>query len=112
MIVEVALITISCVLFVQMGLCGAIEELLHIRLPIVSCPKCCTFWMCIIHGVAHEQGMIVVIATSFIASYAALWLVLVYDSLARLYNYLYETITPQTKSASKVAKRANSHSKL
>lgn len=97
MITEVALITISCVLFIQMGLCGAIESFLHIEMPIVSCPKCLTWWVCLCYLVLHENGIVVSVATSFIASYCAQWVALIYDAVALLYNYLYEQIsTPDT----------------
>lgn len=93
MITEVALITVSCVLFVQMGLADAIKEAVHIRLRIVSCPKCLAFWVCLAWTLAHEYGLVLSVATSFLCSYCALWIALLYDSLAKIYNYLYEQIT-------------------
>lgn len=99
MITEVALITISCVLFIQMGLYGAIETLLHIKMPIVSCPKCLTWWVCLLYLATHEYGIVDCVATSFIASYVASWLSLLYDSLAILYNYIYEQINKATNTS-------------
>ena len=93
MISGVALITVSCVLFVQMGLADAIQEVLRTRLRIVSCPKCVTFWLCFVWTVTHGYGLLLSVAASFIASYCALWLSLFYDALALLYNYVYEQIT-------------------
>ena len=93
---EVALITVSCVLFVQMGLSGAIQEALHISLRIASCPKCLSWWICLAYLLAHDYGIIVSVAASFVCSYCALWLALVYDALAILYNYAYKTITQDT----------------
>ena len=107
MISEVALITMSCVLFVQMGLSEAIQEFLHIKVRIVSCPKCCSFWVCLIYGFTHDYGIVVSVAASFIASYAATWLALLYDSLAILYNYLYEQISKEPDT-SKASERAES----
>ena len=92
MITEVALITISCVLFVQMGLCGAIERVLRIRFTILSCPKCLTMWGCFFYLIFNKHGLVLSLATSFLASYCALWLALIYDSLALLYNFIYEQI--------------------
>ena len=106
MITDVALITISCVLFVQMGLCEAIETLLHIKMPIVSCPKCCSFWVCLFYGITHDYGIVLSVATSFIASYAATWLALLYDSLAILYNYFYEQLS-KTQDTSEASERAS-----
>lgn len=108
MITEVALITISSVLFIQMGLCGAIETLLHIKMPIVSCPKCLTMWVCLIYLIAaHDYGILVSIVASFIASYCATWLALLYDAIAVLYNYLYEQIS-QEPDTSEASERASS----
>ena len=107
MITEAALITISCVLFIQMGLADAIQEVLHIKLRIVSCQKCCTFWVCLLWTVWHGYGLIESVAASFIASYCALWLTLFYDSLALLYNYFYEQIT-QNPDTSEDAERPES----
>jgi len=106
MITEAALITISCVLFIQMGLADAIQEVLHIRLRVVSCQKCLTFWICLGWMVWHEYGIIESVAASFIASYSALWLSLLYDGLALQYNYLYEQIT-STKDTSSDSERAD-----
>ena len=93
---EVALITVSCVLFIQMGLSDAVQRTLHISLRIVSCPKCLTWWICLGYLVTHDYGIIVSVATSFICSYAALWLALAYDVLATLYNHAYTQITRDT----------------
>lgn len=93
---EVALITVSCVLFVEMGLSEAIQRALHISLRIVSCPKCLTWWICLAYQVTHDYGIIEAVAASFVCSYCALWLALAYDALANLYNHAYETITRGT----------------
>ena len=93
MMAEAALITASCVLFVQMGLSEAIQETLGFRSKILSCPKCLTFWTCLAWTVFHGYGALPSVAASFISSYCALWLALVYDALAVLYSYCYENIT-------------------
>ena len=90
---EAALIMVSCVLFVQMGLSGAVQETLHIRLPFLSCPKCLTWWICCAYLVLHDYGIIMSAAASFMLAYCALWLALAYDALAILYNHAYKTIT-------------------
>ena len=82
-----------------MGLAGAIQEVLHVDLYIVSCPKCLTWWTCIIWTVLHEYGLVESVAASFIASYCATWLALVYDGLAVIYNSIYERITKTTDTS-------------
>lgn len=84
---------VSCVLFVQMGLGEAIRETLHIRLRIASCPKCLTWWICLAYLVAHDYGIIISVAASFILAYAAMWLALALDTLSVVYNKAYEKIT-------------------
>ena len=83
----------SCVLFIQMGLSEAIQDTLHIKFRIVSCPKCLSWWICMAYLLTHDYGIIVSVATSFICAYSALWLALLFDALAKLYNYAYTKIT-------------------
>lgn len=111
MITEAALITVSCVLFIQMGLSDAISDFLQLRIKIASCPKCCTFWCCLIWLLTHKYGLVQSVAASFIASYCALWLSLLYDGLAILYNYFYEQIT-ETQDTSEASERARSSADL
>lgn len=107
MVTEVALITISCVLFVQMGLGSAIEEFLHFRSLVLVCPRCLSFWTCLIYLLfACDCGIVVSVATSFISSYCSLWLSLLYDAVALLYNYIYEQI--QTQDTSDGSERSDS----
>lgn len=93
MIKEVALITVSTVLFVQMGLSSAIQGFFNIRLRIASCPKCASFWSVLAYCLATKHGFLVSVAASFLSAYVALWLSLLYDALALLYNTAYEHIT-------------------
>ena len=107
MITEAALILVSCVLFVQAGLSDAIQETLHVKLRIASCPRCLTFWACLAWTLMTGHGLLVSVAASFITSYCAMWLCLAYDALALVYNYLYEQITqtPDTAPAPERAER-------
>lgn len=100
---EAALIMVSCVLFVQMGLSGAIQEVLHIKSRVASCPKCLTWWICLAYLAVHGYGIVLSVAASFILSYCALWLALAYDALATIYNHAYETITRGTSEDSEAA---------
>ena len=99
MIQEAALITVSCVLFVQMGLSDAVQETLRFRIKIASCPKCLAFWTNLAVWLARGNGFVESVAVSFICSYAALWLALLYDAFALLYNWIYESITEKTDTA-------------
>lgn len=96
---EAAIIMTCCVLFIQMGLSDAIQSKLHIRLRILSCPKCLTFWSCMGWFALHGDFSIRTVAASFIASYCSLWLALLYDGLAVAYNYLYEEISKTSGSS-------------
>lgn len=106
MIREAALIIVSCVLFVQMGLSDTISGILRIRFRILSCPKCTTFWAILAWSLSHGHCVLDSVAASFISSYCALWLALLYDTLATLYNKLYEQISysPGSTEASGVGK--------
>lgn len=107
---EAALVAVSCVLFVQMGLSGTVQEILHFKSRILSCPKCLTFWVVLAWELTHRVGLVVSIATSFILSYAALWSALILDGLTVLYNSLYDTIT-QTNTGSSQNAEAGDGSK-
>ena len=89
---EAALVTASCVLFVQMGLSAAIQDFLGVKFRIASCPKCLTMWTCLATLIINGHGLLESVAASFLSAYAAVWLALVYDALAALYNSIYETI--------------------
>lgn len=99
MFLEVARITVSVVLFIQMGLSEAIQDVIQIRIRFLTCPKCLTWWSCMCYLTITGHPLLVSLATSFIASYCALWLSLLYDSLALLYNYCYEQISKTNDTA-------------
>ena len=87
---EAAMVMVSCVLFINMGLCEAIEKTLSVRFKILSCPKCLTMWSCLACLLLKGYEIIPSIAVSFIISYFAMWLTLVLDLLSTLYNKSYE----------------------
>ena len=99
MLKEAALITVSCVLFVQMGLSKAIQERIRFRSVVLSCPKCATFWSVLAYSLITGNGILPSVAASFVSSYCALWLSLLYDALARIYNSCYEAITETDDTA-------------
>lgn len=102
MIWDAALIMTSCVLFVQMGLSEAIQEVLHIHLRIASCPKCLTMWTTLVYLLFSTRAIVLSVAVSFVFSYLALWMSLLYDIAAGYYNKLYETIS-KTPDASETS---------
>lgn len=93
MVGQAILILISCVLFIQMGLSAAFQKVLKIKIDFLSCPKCFTFWVTLITLLIKDYGIMESIAVSFISAYLALWLSLLYDYLANLYNKLYEHVS-------------------
>ena len=99
MVREAALITISCVLFVQMGLSDAIQDFFRFKSRIASCPKCLSMWANLAYFLVTRHNLVLSVAASFICSYCALWLALAYDAVATLYNYLYDSITKKTDTA-------------
>ena len=91
---DVLLLTLSCVLFVQMGLSGAIQEALHVQIKPLSCPKCLSFWAILAFLVLSGYGNVIeAMVASFLCSYLALWLSLAYDAVAIIYNKLYEYLS-------------------
>ena len=93
MIRETALLATSCVLFVSMGLSAAIQETLHFKSKILSCPKCLTFWSVLIFNLLTGTRPVEAVAVSFISAYVALWAALLLDSITIIYNWFYEKIT-------------------
>lgn len=96
MIQDAALLTVSAVLAVQMGLTEAIQTKLSFKSQILSCPRCLTFWLVLAWLLVHDAPLILSIAASFICSYCALWLCLLYDAIATIYNKAYGKIYPET----------------
>lgn len=90
---DALLITSSAVLAIQMGLVDAAGRVLHYRFRILSCPKCAAFWCSLAWHMLSGRGAVVSVGVSFLSSYLALWLVLLYDCLTALYNKAYEKIT-------------------
>lgn len=86
---DALLITVAAVLAVQMGLVDAAGRVLRYRFRILSCPKCATFWCSLAWHLLSGRGPVESVGVSFLSSYLALWLVLLYDRMAVLYNKAY-----------------------
>lgn len=100
MIWDIACIVFVCVTANHLGLIGKIEEILRFRIPILDCPKCASFWCTMVylgcHGMATYpigSWVITMLAISFLASYAAIWLELIEGMIDKLYLKCYEIIT-------------------
>ena len=96
---EMAMVALSCILFVSMGLAQAIQDYIPFRLRVLTCPKCLTFWSVLAYNLITGQGVIRSIAVSFITAYIALWAALALDILTLLYNWIYEKITRNQSTA-------------
>lgn len=103
---EAAMVMVSCVLFVGMGLSDEIQRRLRFRSKILSCPKCLTMWPCLGLLLLRGYAPVPSVFVSFLFSYAALWLTLILDALTLLYNKVYEIIT-ETDGASEDAATDN-----
>lgn len=93
MIEDAVLLTISCSLFVNMGLADAIQEVLHFKFHPLSCLKCLNFWANLLWLCFHYGPSLRAVTVSFICSYLSLWITLWYDALSVIYNKAYETIS-------------------
>lgn len=90
--IDIACIVFVCVTVNHLGLVEAVEKIVGKSLMIVNCPKCFSFWMTMAYGVATHTDLIAVLAISFLASYAAIWLELLEGMIDTLYIKLYEKI--------------------
>ena len=83
-----------------MGLIDAIGKMLHYEFRVLSCPKCTTFWLSLGCHLLQSRPVIDSVFVSFLSSYLAQWLCLLYDAAAKGYNYVYEKITPSAEDQS------------
>lgn len=94
--IDVASIVFVCVTANHLGLIGKLEEIWG-KLPILDCPKCASFWITLLYGLLGIKGKYgeipFLLATSFLASYAALWLELLEAYIDTLYMKFYGKIT-------------------
>ena len=99
---DVVAITTSWVMAIHMGLVDAILLVFKSsgkRVPIITCPKCATFWSILVYLVLTRQSIILSVATSFLASYCAIWLDLLLGVMDMLYEYIYKRISDEEKTA-------------
>lgn len=100
-VLDVAAVTIAAVLANHMGLIEAMEKVVRHKLPIINCSRCLTFWSVMAVLIASEwataiRHMPVIVATSFLAAYAATWLELLFGIIDKQYERIYEKTYPET----------------
>ena len=89
MIEDIALIMVSVVLFIHMGLADAICRVTKVRFWLLQCPKCLTFWCELLYLlIVARMPVLQSIAISFIMAYLALWIELCFGYVSRLYEIL------------------------
>lgn len=95
---DIASIVFVCVTVNHLGLVSAVEAVIKAKLWIVDCPKCLTFWVTLVYCLPATEvtgtgrRLITVLAISFLASYAAIWLELFEGYVDTIYNKAYEKI--------------------
>ena len=98
---DIAWIVVICTSMNHLGLVAAAERIVRRRLPIVNCVKCSTFWCTLLFGVLSGllcAGQTVrLLAVSFLAAYAAVWLELIMFFIDTLYNHIYDTLIKKHK---------------
>ena len=92
--IDIVSIIFVCVTMNHLGLIKAAENVLRKGLPIVNCPKCCTFWSVLTYELwaVATYDFPQILAVSFISSYAAIWLELIEGYIDSLYMMFYEKI--------------------
>lgn len=91
--ISALLLMVSVVLFNHMGLSAAIEGLIGYKFRILSCSKCCTFWLSLIALLVGGTPIVLSVTLSFVLSYAALWLDLLLAIMARSYESTYDKVS-------------------
>ena len=92
--IDIVSILFACVTANHLGLVTAIEYVTKRELPVINCPKCLTFWCVLAYWLLFVglTDVPLMLAVSFLSSYAALWLELAEGYIDKLYMRLYEKI--------------------
>ena len=99
-VLDVVAVTLAAVLVNHMGLIEAIEGVIKHKLPVINCSRCLTFWATLAVLIASEwtaaiKHLPVIVATSFLAAYAAQWLELLFGIIDKQYDKIYEKTYPE-----------------
>lgn len=85
---------VSVVLANHLGLIEAIEGVIKRQLPIINCPKCCTFWSVLLYAIIAKVPPIASVTIAFVMSLMSVWTELLFGYIDTLYTRLYEKIYP------------------
>lgn len=98
---DVAMILFVCVMAIHMELVDAILGVLRItrRVPIITCPKCAVFWSVLFYALCKSSDILLDIATSFLASYLAVWFDLYLGYMQNCYEKIYKEISKEESGA-------------
>lgn len=95
---DVVAVTVAAVLANHLGLIDAFEQVVRHKLPVLNCAKCLTFWAVLAVVICRYDiatYWTVIVATSFIAAFAAKWIELLFGYIDTLYERIYDKIYPQ-----------------
>lgn len=98
---DVAAVVFFCTTINHLGLVGSVIAVFwkkRQKLPIVSCPRCLSFWSVLVYGLsgdgmaANPSCLARLLAISILSAYIAIWLELLESIIDRLYDYIYGKI--------------------
>lgn len=98
---EVVAITFSCVMFIHLGLVDAILSVYSIedKVPIITCPKCLTFWSVLCFLVLTGHNIIHSVAIAFLTAYSAIWFDLLLGLMDAWYEDIYNRISERSNTS-------------
>lgn len=96
-------VTALCLMFIvvsanHLGLISKIEEKIGLRLPVINCVKCGTYWLVLIYLIVSTRDVIGAVALSFFFAYLAIWTELAMCVVDYLYMRIYEKVVSGTAS--------------
>ena len=89
---DILLILFSCVCANHLGLISAIEGITRLRLPIINCPKCFSFWSTLAYCLVQHINAIESIGIAFLIAYLSIWLELLMGFVDTLFWIAYEKV--------------------
>lgn len=111
---DIVCLLFACVAVNHLGLVDAVGRVIGRSLPVVSCPKCLTFWTVLVYGCVTglPHGVAAWLALSLLCSWSAIWLDLGMAAVDALYLRAYEIINTHAHSPSADAVAADKHDAL
>ena len=96
--IDIASIVFICVTMNHLGPIKDVEAWIGMKIPVIGCVKCCTFWVTLLWCCVTNATEVTVhvLAISFLASYLAIWFELFEGYIDTLYMKVYEKIYPNT----------------